>query len=99
MHRQLLGLWARSPHPWWHHLPPERRRRRDYVRLLSRRARAWLLQRRQLIVSALAFYLLLCLVPFLLGVPALALMALLPVLLVPPVGYLVYWLVWKEFHH
>ena len=80
MHR-AFRRWTRAPHPWWHHLPPERRRRREHLRLLSRRARAWLMQRRQLIVSALVFYLILCLVPLLLGVPALALMALLPVLL------------------
>lgn len=88
-----------DPHPWWQHLPPERRRRRDHARLRLRRLRAWAAQRRQLIGLSLGFYLLLCLLPVLLGLPALGVVALLPLLLVPPVGYLVYWLTWKEFHH
>ena len=88
-----------DPHPWWQHLPPERRRRRDHVRLLWRRLLAWARQRRQLIGLSISFYLLLCLFPVLLGLPALGFVALLPLLLVPPVGALVYWLTWKDFHH
>jgi hypothetical protein len=88
-----------DPHPWWQHLPAERRSRRQHARLVLRRLRAWLLLRRQQIGLASGFYLLLCLLPILLGRPALGLVALLPLLLVPPVGYLIYWLMWKEFHH
>lgn len=88
-----------SPHPWWLHLPAEQRRRRHHARLLLRRLRAWLQQRRQRLGMALAFYLGLCMLPLLAGLPLLGVAALLPLLLVPPVGVLVYWLVWKEFHH
>ena len=38
-------------------------------------------------------------IPLLVGEHLLTAFALLPLVLVPPVGYLVYWLVWKEFHN
>lgn len=84
-------------HPWWSHLPAERQRQlaRELPWL---RFRAWLRQRRVRIGLALGVYLLLCLVPLLLGEPTLAAVALLPLLLVPPVGYLAYRLTWLEFH-
>ena len=43
-------------------------------------------------------YLLIWSIPLLIGEALLTVFAVLPLLLVPPVGYLVYWLVWKEFH-
>ena len=43
-------------------------------------------------------YLLIWSIPLLAGEPLLSAFAVLPLVLVPPVGYLVYWLVWKEFH-
>ena len=46
----------------------------------------------------LGLYLLLCLVPLCLGLYTLVAFAILPLLLVPPVALLIYWLVWKEFH-
>ena len=61
--------------------------------------RAWLRVRRHQILLLLAVYLLFCLVPLALGQVVLSGFALLPLLLVPPVGFLIYWLVWKEFHH
>ena len=36
--------------------------------------------------------------PLLVGQPVITVFALMPLLLVPPVGLMVYWLVWKEFH-
>lgn len=83
--------------PWWRHLPPgEQRRRRREIRRL--RLKAWLNRRGSRIQLALALYLLFCLVPLLLGQPLLTAFALLPLLLLPLLGYLDYWLVWKEFH-
>ena len=43
-------------------------------------------------------YLILWSLPLLFNQPIISLFALLPLLLVPPVGMLVYLLVWKEFH-
>lgn len=94
-----VPLLSDPPHPWWRHLPPERRTRHQRARLLWRRLKAWLQRRRQRQGLTVALYVALCAVPLLLGLPALALVALLPLLMVPPVGLLIYWLVWKEFHH
>ena len=87
-----------QPHPWWEHLSPERTTPALRQRLLWLRLRAWLGTRRNRIELALGLYLLLCLVPLLLGQPLLSAYALLPVVLVPPVAFLIYWLVWLDFH-
>lgn len=84
-------------HPWWGYIP-ESHRPRLARQLMRLRLKAWLRLRRVRIGLALAVYLLLCLVPALLGQPMLALIAVLPVLMVPPVGYLAYRLTWLEFH-
>lgn len=84
-------------HPWWRHLPAEHQRHVGR-QLCWLRLQARLRERRALIALALVVYLLLCLLPLLLGEPFLAVVALLPVLLVPPVGYLAYRLTWLEFH-
>jgi len=46
----------------------------------------------------IAVYLVVWSMPLLVGQPVITVFALMPILLVPPVGLLVYWLVWKEFH-
>ena len=94
----MPGHWLHHPHPWWQQLPPERRRRRLALQLQARRLRAWLAVRRQRIALTIAFYLLLCALPVGFGQPALGLVALLPLLLAPPVAYLIYWLVWLDYH-
>ena len=86
-----------SSHPWLVHLPPEQRRRARFERRLLL-LRAWLGLRRSQIQLLLALYLIFCLLPLLLGLVTLTAFALLPLLLVPPVAVLIYWLVWKEFH-
>ena len=43
-------------------------------------------------------YVLIWLIPLAFGQVLITVFALLPLLLVPPVGLLVYWLVWREFH-
>ena len=86
-----------SQHPWWHHLPKSRRQGRQ-LELLWLRCCNQLARRSNQMRLALLIYLGLCLLPLLIGQPHLSLMALLPVLLVPPVGYLAYLLAWHEFH-
>ncbi|MEB3331067.1 MAG: hypothetical protein VKI83_01040 [Synechococcaceae cyanobacterium] len=84
-------------HPWWRHVPrSERGQRKRQIRLL--RLRAWWDVRGNRIRLMLVIYLLFCLWPTLIGQPHLSGFALLPVLLVPPLGYLVYALAWHEFH-
>lgn len=85
------------PSPWWPHLPPEQQRRlQGQIRWL--RVRAQLSRKEVRLLLLLGFYLLLCLLPVLLGLAVLGGIALLPLLLVPPIGYLAYWLVWREYH-
>ncbi len=84
-------------HPWWHHIPSGERAQRVWqIRRL--RVAAWLRARHHRILLTLVFYVLLCLLPLLIGQPHLSAYALLPVVLVPPVAYLAYLLAWHEFH-
>ena len=87
-----------SPHPFWHHLPPEQRTRTARLALNLQRLKAWLGGRRQRVCLTVVVYLLVWSMPLLVGQPVITVFALMPLLLVPPVGWLVYWLVWKEFH-
>lgn len=78
-------------------MPPEQRR--------QRRRKAWRLRWEQRLLQrwlaiALAFFaygLVLLWLLFHLP-PVVALLALAPMLLLPLLGYLTYWLLWKEFH-
>ena len=88
----------RNPHPLWQHLPAERRTLRSHLQLQLRRAWAWGNRRRQRIGLAVGIYLVLWLIPLLFGQILITSFAVLPLLLVPPVGGLIYWLVWQEFH-
>ena len=85
-------------HPLWAFLPEESRTPQALRRLRQRRLWAWLKQKRQRIALVVLLYLLIWSIPLLIGEALLTVFAVLPLLLVPPVGYLVYWLVWKEFH-
>ena len=87
-----------EPHPLWNYLPPERRNRRERATLRGRRLLARLQGRRERVVVATGVYVLIWLIPLIFGQVLITVFALLPLLLVPPVGLLVYWLVWKEFH-
>lgn len=88
----------RSPHPWLAYHPPHRQMLVSFQRcLLLTRAR--LRRPRYQILFLLGLYVLGCLIPLPFGLVTLAGFAILPLLLVPPVGFLIYWLVWKEFHH
>ena len=87
-----------DPHPLWRYLPQERRTARDRQLLRARRLLARAQGRRERLVGITSLYVLIWLIPLLMGQPIITLFALLPLLLVPPVGWLVYWLVWREFH-
>ena len=87
-----------DPHPLWNYLPAKQRSQRARLSLEVHRTLAWMRRRRQRIAIAIATYVLLWLIPLLGGQVLITAFALLPLLLVPPVGALVYWLVWKEFH-
>ena len=90
-------MQKRQFHSWYEYVPRSRRRR---VRL----ERQCLLLKSCFVLASvrisllLAGYLLFCLLPLAFGLVTLTAFAVLPLLLVPPVGYLIYWLVWNEFH-
>ena len=85
-------------HPLWPYRPAKAQTPLARLRLQMRRLWAWLKQKRQRIALVLIGYVLIWSIPLLLGEPLLTVFALLPLLLVPPVGLLIYRLVWKEFH-
>ena len=85
-------------HPLWAFLPEESRSPQALRQLRRRRLWAWLKQKRQRIALVVLLYLLIWSIPLLIGEALLTVFAILPLVLVPPVGYLVYWLVWQEFH-
>ena len=91
-------MQKRQSHPWLEYVPGSRRPRvrleRQCLLLKSRLSLASVQ-----IALLLAGYLLFCLLPLAFGLVTLTGFAVLPLLLVPPVGYLIYWLVWNEFHH
>jgi hypothetical protein len=86
-----------EPGAWWRYVPEADRPRR-----LRQWRRAWLrgqLQRRRVqIALLLVFNLVIGLVPWWMGLQSLAVLALLPVVAVPLVGALAYWITWQDFH-
>ena len=87
-----------DPHPLWQQLPAERRSKRALIQLQVWRWLAWLNRRRQRIGLTVGIYIVLWLIPLLFQQPLITSFAFMPLLLVPPVGWLIYWLVWQEFH-
>ena len=86
------------PHDWSHYLPEERRRQ-----VLAQRRR---LQRRQQLRGkrfwvgvCLAIYGLWCLALILQGNLLTLSFSLVPLLSMPAIAWLAWWLVYKEFHH
>ena len=88
----------RDPHPLWRYLPADQQTPGHRRRLQLQRCWAWMQNRRQRISLLLMLYIVLWMLPLLWGQVLISLFALLPLLLVPPLGWLVYWLVWKDFH-
>ena len=85
-------------HPLWRYRPAKAQSQLARLRLRMRRRWAWLKLKRQRIALVLIGYVLIWSIPLLLGEPLLSVFALMPLVLVPPVGLLIYRLVWKEFH-
>ena len=86
-----------SQSPWWRHIPPEHQQQRArQIRIL--RLRAWFGRRGNQMKLAIGLYILICLLPLGFGLPLLSAFAALPLLLLPAVGHLSYFLIWQEFH-
>ena len=82
---------------WADYLPPEQRGRRQRQRR-QQRLLTLLRQRRVLVGSCVGAYLIWCLALLAGGMVFAFSLALLPILFLPPLGYLAWWLVWKEFN-
>ena len=82
---------------WADYLPPEQREQRARRRRMQRWFTA-LRERRVLIGLCLGIYLSWCLGLLLTQMWFAFSLALLPVLFMPPLAYLAWWLVWKEFN-
>lgn len=68
------------------------------MQLQLRRCWAFLQGKQQRLGVVLMLYLAIWSIPLLFGQSLITVFALLPLLVVPPVGWLIYWLVWREFH-
>ena len=82
---------------WWRFVPPKQRHRRRFkawrLRWKERLSQRWLG-----ITLAFLTYVLVILWLMLHLPPVVTLLALAPMVLLPLLGYLTYWLLWKEFH-
>jgi hypothetical protein len=86
-----------EPGAWWRYVPEAERplRRRQWRRAWWR---AQLQRRRVQIALLLVLNVVIGLVPWWMGLQSLAVLALLPVVAVPLVGALAYWITWQDFH-
>lgn len=95
-----MGLRTRDPrhHPWWEHVPVRQRsetlRRRRFQLL-----RANLSTQRMKVAVTLLAYGGITLVIASSGVGAMGALTLVPLLVLPALAGLAWWLTWKEFHH
>ena len=78
--------------------PPEQKTSGATIRLQLRRGWAWFQGKQQRLGVVLMLYLAIWSIPLLFGQSLITIFAVLPLLVVPPVGWLIYWLVWREFH-
>ena len=88
----------KDQNPFWQYLPDERRTRREQLALKARRLASHFQGRRERVILVTTIYVVTWLIPLLLGQALISVFALMPLLLVPPVGLLMYWLIWQEFH-
>ena len=85
-------------HPLWRHLPQERQNRREMFILRNRRLIARFQGRRERVILVTTLYVVTWSLPLIFGQPLITFFALLPLILVPPVGWMVYQLVSREFN-
>lgn len=84
-------------HPWWQYVGQERRSG-VLLRRLAGRLNQWITSQQGKLTLVLLLYLSIGLVLVIQGAGLMALLTGLPLLLLPPLAYLLYWLTWKEFH-
>lgn len=85
-------------HSWWTYVPTQKRRSLQ-LHSWRRRLRQRLIRRWNVVVAVAVVYLLMCLLLYAFGAGSLISLAILPLLLLPMVTLLAWWLAWKEFHH
>lgn len=85
-------------HTWWSHVPTNKRRGLQW-QSRWRRLRQRLIRRWTVVVAVAVLYLLLCLLLNVFGAGSLISLAVMPLLLLPAVTLLAWWLAWKEYHH
>ena len=82
---------------WWRFVPPKQRPRRRFkawrLRWKERLSQRWLGITLAFLTYGLVLLWLMLHLP-----PVVTLLALAPMVLLPLLGYLTYWLLWKEFH-
>jgi len=85
-------------HPLWRYLPQERQNRREMLMFRGRRLIARLQGRKERVILVTTLYVVIWSLPLLFGQTLITFFALLPLLVVPPVGWMVYQLVSREFN-
>ena len=84
-------------HPWWQYVGKERRSG-VLQRRLAGRLKQWATSQTGKLILLLLLSLIIGSVLAARGAGLMALLTALPLLLLPPLAYLLYWLTWKEFH-
>ncbi|QPN65819.1 hypothetical protein [Synechococcus sp. CBW1006] len=84
-------------HSWWRFVPPSEQAERKAI-LWRLRLRNRLNSRAFWLLLLLGFYAAVYLALVRLLSPPIVVLALAPMVLLPMLGYLAYWLTWKEFH-
>jgi hypothetical protein len=86
------------PKDWAEYIPEKQRREAEQLRRRLRR-KAKLMERRFWVRLCLVVYSVWCLILIASGNAFTFGLALVPALTLPAIGWLAYWLVYKEFHH
>ena len=84
-------------HHWASTVSPEKRRQRRF-KILVKKIQEFLGSEKAKLMALALIYALIFLTIAFSGVGALIGLALLPLVLIPALAYLAYWLIWQEFH-